>query len=106
LKQLDLSQEALWSGILFSLVFTATIWIAGDRLAQIPKLSDQDASWYYGKLPQPNLWSRATARGFYLAHQFAIWGLIGLGLNLADRFRSSQSTQRSRHSLRRAGAKV
>lgn len=79
LKQLDSSQKALWGGILFSLAFTGLIWVAGNRLAQIPKLPDQGASWYYWKLPNPTFWSRATAWGFYLAHQFVIWGLIWLG---------------------------
>jgi hypothetical protein len=67
---------ALWGGILFSLAFTALIWWAGGRLATVPHLPDQGASWYYWKLPQATFWSRATAWGFYLAHQAAIWGLI------------------------------
>ena len=29
-----------------------------------------------GKLPFPTFWTRATAWGFYLAHQLSIWGLI------------------------------
>lgn len=76
IKQIDRAQIALWGGIAFSLAFTAIIWLAGERLAQIPKLPDQGASWYYWKLPTPTFWSRATAWGFYLAHQFVIWGLI------------------------------
>ena len=67
---------ALWGGILFSLVFTAVIWWAGQRLASIPHLPDTGPSWYYWKLPEPTFWSQATAWGFYLLHQFSIWGLI------------------------------
>lgn len=78
-KQIKPSQLALWGGIVFSLAFTGLIWLAGERLAQIPKLPDQGASWYYWKLPDPTFWTRATAWGFYLAHQFVIWGLIWLG---------------------------
>ncbi|RME43867.1 MAG: hypothetical protein D6791_14510 [Chloroflexi bacterium] len=66
----------MWAGIAFSLAFTALIWWAGQRLAAVPHLPDQGASWYYWKLPQPTLWGRATAWGFYLAHQLALWGLI------------------------------
>ncbi|MFC1936212.1 hypothetical protein ACFLYP_00950 [Chloroflexota bacterium] len=67
---------ALWGGILFSLVFTALIWWLGPRLDTIDLLPDQGASWYYWKLPNPTFWSRVTAWGFYLLHQFTIWGLI------------------------------
>lgn len=66
----------LWAGIIFSLAFTGLIWWAGGRLDTIELLPDQGASWYYWKLPNPTFWTRATAWGFYLAHQLAIWGLI------------------------------
>jgi hypothetical protein len=66
----------LWGGILFSLIFTVLIWWAGGRLDAIELLPDQGVAWYYWKLPEPNFWTRATAWGFYLVHQVAIWGLI------------------------------
>ena len=66
----------LWIGIGFSLAFTLLIWWAGDRLASIRLLPDRGASWYYWKLPQPTIWSRATAWGFYTLHQLGMWGLI------------------------------
>ena len=69
-------QIALWAGVAFSLVFTAVIWLAGERLNSIPLLPDQGAAWYYWKLPAPTWITRATAWGFYLAHQLVIWGLI------------------------------
>lgn len=70
--------RVLWAGIIFSLLFTGFIWLLGGRLDGIELLPDQGASWYYWKLPEPTFWTRATAWGFYLAHQVAIWGLIYL----------------------------
>lgn len=67
---------ALWAGIIFSLVFTGIIYAAAPLLADVPHLPDQGASWYYWKLPQPDLMARLTSWGFYLTHQFALWGLI------------------------------
>lgn len=67
---------ALWGGIVFSFVFTALIWWAGQRLESIALLPDQGVAWYYWKLPEPTFWTRATAWGFYLLHQVAIWALI------------------------------
>ena len=67
---------ALWAGVAFSLVFVAIIWLAGERLNSIPLLPDQGMAWYYWKLPAPTWITRATAWGFYLAHQLVIWGLI------------------------------
>lgn len=68
--------RALWGGILFSFLFTGLIWLVGERLDSIALLPDTGASWYYWKLPNPTFWTRATAWGFYLAHQVTIWGLI------------------------------
>ncbi|MCB9419134.1 MAG: hypothetical protein H6667_04990 [Ardenticatenaceae bacterium] len=68
--------RALWGGIIFSFLFTGLIWLVGGRLDSIELLPDTGASWYYWKLPEPTFWTRATAWGFYLAHQFVIWGLI------------------------------
>ena len=67
---------ALWAGVAFSFVFVAIIWLAGERLNSITLLPDQGAAWYYWKLPAPTWITRATAWGFYLAHQLVIWGLI------------------------------
>jgi hypothetical protein len=70
---------ALWIGIAFSVLFTVVIWLAGQRLAGVPHLPDQGASWYYWKLPQATFWSRFTAWAFYLVHQFILWGLVYYG---------------------------
>ncbi len=67
---------ALAAGVLFSLGFTALIWLAGERLAAVPHLPDTGASWYYWKLPTPTFWGRASAWGLYLLHQLSLWGLI------------------------------
>lgn len=66
----------LWGGLLFSLLFTLLIWLAGPNLAQFVITPDQGASWYEWQLAEPTFWSRATAWGFYLAHQFILWYLI------------------------------
>ena len=66
----------MWAGIVFSLLFTGLIAWAGQFLDRSMLLPDQGASWYYWKLPEPTFWTRATAWGLYLAHQFTIWGLI------------------------------
>lgn len=70
------TSTTLIAGIAFSAVFTAIIWWAGPRLDNIQLLPDAGASWYYWKLPNPTFWSRATAWGFYVAHQLTMWGLI------------------------------
>lgn len=67
---------ALWIGILFSLGFVILIWQLGPRLDSIQLAPDQGASWYVWKLPNPTFWTRATAWGLYLLHQFSFWGLI------------------------------
>lgn len=67
---------ALWLGIGFALAFTGLIAWAGTRLQAIELLPDQGAGWYYWKLPEPSAWTRVSAWGLYLAHQFTAWGLI------------------------------
>jgi hypothetical protein len=67
---------ALWGGIVFSALFTGLIWLLGSRLDAIELLPDSGVAWYYWRLPEQNFWSRATAWGFYLAHQISLWGLI------------------------------
>ncbi len=68
--------QVLWIGIIASLIFVGLIWILGPKLDAIQLDPDQGASWYYWKLPNPTFWTRATAWGFYLLHQFSFWGLI------------------------------
>jgi hypothetical protein len=68
--------RALVGGILFSLAFTGLIAWGGQFLDRSMLLPDQGASWYYWKLPEPTFWTRASAWGLYLAHQFVLWGFI------------------------------
>lgn len=68
--------KALWIGIAVSLVLTGAIWALGGRLQSVPHLPDAGPSWYYWKLPEPTTWARATAWGFYVLHQVALWGAI------------------------------
>ena len=70
------SSKALWAGVIFSFLFTGLIWLLRGAIPAIDFLSDQGASWYYWKLPEPTFWSRATAWSGYLLHQVAFWGLI------------------------------
>lgn len=75
-KRLRADHAALILGVFFSFAFTGLIWLAGARLAAVPHLPDAGAAWYYWRLPSPTFWSRATAWGFYLAHQITLWALI------------------------------
>ncbi|WP_425582119.1 hypothetical protein [Streptosporangium fragile] len=65
----------LW-GIAASAVLTGLVWLLGRRLEGIELLPDQGASWYYWKLPEPTVWTRASAWLGYAAHQIASWWLI------------------------------
>lgn len=75
-RQYRADQLALVAGVIFSLAFTGLIWLAGDRLASIPRLPDSGPAWYYWRHANPTFWTRATAWGFYLAHQVVHWALI------------------------------
>ncbi len=85
----------LWAGILFSVAFTALIWVLGPRLEVFPHLPDQGATWYYWKLPAPDTWARITAWGFYLVHNAAIWAI----LFLATRHRTKYGVTLSRFNI-------
>lgn len=82
----------VWIGILFSLAFTGFIWWLGPRLDAVQLTPDQGASWYYWKLPNPTFWTRATAWGFYLLHQFSMWGLIYYGQKHLKKYSSRLRT--------------
>lgn len=70
------ARKALFAGIAFSLLFTALIAWAGQFLDRSTFIPDQGASWYFWQLPNPTIWTRASAWLLYLAHQFTLWGLI------------------------------
>lgn len=67
---------ALWAGIIFSFVFTAIIWWTGQWLLSIPHHPDSGASWYYWRLMEPTIITRASVWGLYALHQLSFWGLI------------------------------
>jgi len=69
-------RRVLFLGIFVSILLTYAIWVGGSIPASITKLPDQGLNWYYWKLPNPTFWSRATAWGMYLGHQFSIWACI------------------------------
>jgi len=69
-------RSTFWVGIAFSIVFTLVIWWTGEFLDTRDFIPDQGASWYFWKRPDPTFWSRFTAWGFYLAHQFSFWAVI------------------------------
>lgn len=69
-------QNFFRGSIIFSLLFTLIIWIAGHRLTNVALLPDQGLTWYYWKLPDPTFWSQATAWTGYIIHQLFMWGLI------------------------------
>jgi hypothetical protein len=72
--------------ILFSFAYTALIWLLGERLASVPHLPDQGASWYFWKLAEPTFWSRVSSWGLYLLHQLSLWGLIFYGQTRVRRY--------------------
>lgn len=78
----------LWIGIGGSLFFTLLIWLLGARLEPLHAtfLPDSGASWYWWQLPARDPWARATAWGFYLIHQIAIWGLIYIAQKRQPRY--------------------
>lgn len=82
---------ALWGGIGASLFFTALIWWLGPRLEPVRAtfLPDSGASWYYWRLPVETWGANLSAWGFYLAHQFAIWGLIYVAQRKKARYSTS-----------------
>lgn len=66
----------VWLGVAVSAIFTGIIWLTGDALKVFPHLPKQGASWYYWKLPGPNLAAEITAWGLYILHQVALWAII------------------------------
>ncbi|MFW9954456.1 MAG: hypothetical protein ACFFD3_07880, partial [Candidatus Thorarchaeota archaeon] len=64
--------------ILFSVVFTFLIWLAGPLIQPWydQLIPDQGADWYYWKLPTRNDVAMLIVWVLYLSHQFLIWGAI------------------------------
>ncbi len=71
------ASNALFFGVLFSLIFTGVIWLARDLISDQLILPDKpEPFWYEWQLPNPTFWTRTTAWGGYLLHQLTLWGLI------------------------------
>ena len=67
----------VWSlAIILAALATSSILLLQSSLEQVTLLPDQGAAWYFWKRPDPNLASKASAWGGYVAHQFFIWGVI------------------------------
>ena len=76
MPHLNASTIALWTGILFSIIFTYLISWAGIYLENTPLAPDQGASWYYWQRIDPTVFSRISVWLLYFAHQIFLWGLI------------------------------
>jgi hypothetical protein len=65
-------------GIVFSILFTALIWLLGPNLNHFIQtfLPYQGGFWYYWKLPTRNFFSMAIVWIFYLINQILVWGTI------------------------------
>lgn len=79
--------RTFWLSILGVTLVVAAIPLLDPILRQVPLLPDQGAAWYYWKLPEPTVASRATAWGFYILHQLFFWGLIWWATRNRDRLR-------------------
>ncbi|WP_235917124.1 hypothetical protein [Maritimibacter harenae] len=71
------------------LAFAASlaIFALGPALSHVEFPPDQGYNWYLWKRPDPDVLSRATAWGGYLAHQVFLWGLIWWAQQNRDRLR-------------------
>ena len=67
---------AYWAAIGVAILLTLTIWLLDPLLDNIKLLPDKGPSWYYWKLPSPNVWARITSWGGYALHQITIWFLV------------------------------
>jgi hypothetical protein len=79
---------AFWGGILFCLLFTGVIWLAGGWLDTVALQPDQGSMWYYWQLPSPTFWTQFTAWGGYLLHQSFMWGTIFYAQRKRQRYTS------------------
>lgn len=74
-KPLRKDNLALFGGILFSLLYTALIFLLSNRLS-VDFAPDTGFAHYFWKLPEPTVWSRLSVWGLYFVHQIAIWWCI------------------------------
>lgn len=72
----SLDRLARLLGVAFVATYCGAIAVLGDRLLDVPHLPDTGPGWYYWKLAEPTLSSRAVVWGLYAAHQLANFWLI------------------------------
>lgn len=84
--------QAMWGGVVFSLLFTGLIFAVRPYLPQIDFAPDTGASHYFWKLPNPTAITRASAWISYLAHNGFMWFLIWKGQR--DRLKYTNGLQR------------
>ncbi|CAM3355394.1 hypothetical protein KIPE111705_04465 [Kibdelosporangium persicum] len=70
------ARRTLLIGVLGCAALTGLVWLTGLWLRDIDLRPDQGAAWYYWKLPDPTVWTRASAWTGYFAHQVTVWVLI------------------------------
>lgn len=61
------------AGLIIYGLIAFVVWYLGPRLEIIEHLADKGASWYYWKLPEPNILSRLSVWTGYILHQVTIW---------------------------------
>jgi hypothetical protein len=71
-------KSALWLVFAFSFFMVGATWLISPLLApfRTALLPDAGASWYYWKLPHPELWASISMWVLYLGHQITVWVLI------------------------------
>ncbi|HML69263.1 MAG TPA: hypothetical protein PKA81_12835 [Clostridia bacterium] len=71
-------KSALLFVFLFSFAMVAATWLVSPLLApfRATLLPDSGASWYYWKLPKPELLASISMWVLYLGHQITVWVLI------------------------------
>ena len=70
------SNQVMWGGVFFSLLFTGIIFVARPYLPQIDFAPDTGFAHYYWKLPNATFITRASVWVSYIAHQGLMWYLI------------------------------
>ncbi|MSO99378.1 MAG: hypothetical protein EXR11_14390 [Rhodospirillaceae bacterium] len=70
------ASTGLVAGIVFCVAYVALIRLLAPYMPEIAFAPDTGFAHYYWKLPNPTVWSHATAWGGYILHQASIWGLI------------------------------
>lgn len=73
MKKTDKTSLLFLVAVFVSILLTVGIWLLDPLLDRFPHLPDQGPSWYYWKLPQPEVLSRITGWTGYILHQLFVW---------------------------------